>query len=142
MYNISSRAYHVEDPIYEIDNVIKKHKACFFAKFGKPINAVKLNKFISNYNFMLVISYKRADKHITKTYEIKSTHRILNTSIKNYPEYYKGKEDLVGTWFEITKSEEQVEIKNLIVSSSYQKLLPAMSGSMSSFFFCKKSESA
>jgi hypothetical protein len=138
VYNVSSRAYHIEDPIYEIDKVIKKHKACFFAKFGKPINIKKLSKYSSNFNFKLVVCYKRENNYITKTYQITSTHRILNPNIKNYPEYYIGKEDLVGTWFEITQSEDQVDIKNLMVSSSYQKLLPAMSGSMSSFFFCKK----
>lgn len=136
VYNSKSKAYHIEDPIKEIDNVLNKKGYCYFAKFGKSISENKLNRYLKNNNFHLVIIHKQTGEYTSKTYSIKGFQTEVPESAKSYPSYYKGKENLVGIWFKLEPAEEQIDIDNLRVSSSYQKLRLAMSNSMGSIFFC------
>ncbi len=137
VYNHSSKVYHAEDPIKEIDTVLAKLGFVHFAKFGKSISDTKLSKYLNNNPFYLVVIHKLTGEYTSKVYKIVSYSREMPADTKSYPKYYRGKEGLVGVWFKLEATEDQVDIEQLRVSSSYQKLRQAMGSSMASFFFCK-----
>ena len=73
----------------------------------------------------------------SKTYKLIKATDEIGAESRNYPSYYIGKEDFVGTWFEVRRSTYEALLGDLYVASSYSKLTTSMSLSMSSFFFCK-----
>lgn len=137
VYNHRSKVYHAEDPIKEIDNVLAKKGFVYFAKFGKTISELKLRRYLSNNPFYLVVIHKLTGAYVHKAYKIVSFESDAPEDLKSYPNYYKGKEALVGVWFKLVESDVDVDLEALRVSSSYQKLKHAMGNSMASFFFCK-----
>jgi hypothetical protein len=137
VYDLSRKAYITQDPIVEVDKVLAKYDTCFFAKFGKKLNTKKINELAANKSLYLVVVINHDGNYLSKTYKIKIAMDQILEGAKNYPAYYAGKEDFIGTWLEVTTSELQASLGSLYVTSSYQKLAISMSTSMSSFFFCR-----
>jgi hypothetical protein len=137
VYDIKKKAYIKEDPIAEVDQVLSLNDSCFFAKFGKKLNAQRISDLCSKKGLRLVIVINVDGLYVSKTYILKQACNELDSKHRNYPAYYAGKEAFIGTWLEISKSDFQAPIGALVVTSSYKKLVVSMSTSMSSFFFCK-----
>ncbi len=126
------------DPIKEIDSVIKQKKRAYFAKFGKPIGKFKAEAFLNKHNAYLVVVSFNQNKYDYKTYKFLTMTTKLPNDVGNsfYPKYYRGNEHFVGSWVEVSESDHQVDIAKLIVKSSYQKLTSVMGSAMGSCFFC------
>lgn len=138
IFSNKTKSYLTEDPITEIDKTLLTHRTCMFAKFGKKLNIFKIKELTLNSNIYLVIAYKNSEVYKFKTYKIINSFIDIDSKSTNYPAYYNDKESFIGTWLEIEKTDIQVVLSELTVSSSYQKLLLSMGSSMSSFFFCKR----
>ncbi len=137
VYDIKKKSYIKEDPIAEVDKVLNNNVTCFFAKFGKKLNTKKISALCLKKSVRLVIAINVDGLYVSKTYFLKKACDDIDSKQLNYPAYYVGKESFIGTWLEISKSDFQVQINDLRVASSYEKLSVSMQSSMSSFFFCK-----
>lgn len=137
IYDISRRSYINNNPINEIDEVLKKEETCCFAKFGKKLGSNTIKKYIAKGSLKLVVVLNNGKSYESKTYSIIKPLDEQPANRKNFPKYYSGREDMVGTWIEISASEIQVSLNDLFVVSSFERLLTSMSVSSSSFFFCK-----
>lgn len=137
IYDVSRRLYIENNPIDEIDEVLKKEDTCCFAKFGKKLGANTIKKYITKGPLKLVVVLNNGKAYKSKTYAIVQPLDEPPSNRKNIPKYYSGREDMVGTWIEISTTEAQVSLNDLFVVSSFERLLTSMSSSSSSFFFCK-----
>lgn len=124
------------DPIKEIDNVIKSHKYGWFAKFGRVVSQIRLDRMLSKSTPYLVIVKFDGDKYISKTYKILETAQKTLRKGEPYPSYYSGNEQFVGTWFKVEKTDNQVDVNSLVVKSSFQSLTHALTKSMCGSFSC------
>ncbi len=124
------------DPIKELDDVIKVKGFVYFAKFGKPVANFKASQFLSfNNPYVVIVSYDKA-KYKAKTFKLLEIIKNMPPKGSPYPKYYKGNERFVGSWMKLEESDHQVEINSLIVKSSYHKLSSIMGSAMGSCFFC------
>lgn len=124
------------DPIKEIDEVIKSKGFSYFAKFGKAIAKIKANQFLTYNNpYVVIVAYDKA-KYRAKTFKLIEILKDMPPKGAPYPKYYRGNERFVGSWVKLEESDHQVEINTLVIKSSYQKLSAVMGSAMGSCFFC------
>jgi len=138
VYSHTDKSYLAEDPVIEIDKVLSKHNTCYFAKFGNPIKIQRIEELLSKTDLYLVIAYKLDEIFTSKTYKIVSCSYDIPTSKKNFPTYYKKKMDFIGNWIEISSTEEQVPLSELKVTSSFQRVITAMTNTSGAVYYCKK----
>jgi hypothetical protein len=124
------------NPILEVDKMIDKFSYSWFAKFGKKILESKVEDMIENSSSYLVIISLLNSKYISKTYKLLNISQKKPNKNEPYPNYYNEEQQLVGAWFKIKNSDHQVNIEELIVKSSLNKLSVVFSTSMGSSFFC------
>jgi hypothetical protein len=125
-----------KDPIKEIDAVLKIKGVAYFAKFGKNVGKLRVNRLLLNTNPHLVLLCFNGGKYEAKTYKLLDVIEEQPKDSTLYPKYYKSKLKFVGSWLKIQKSDTQVSVESLIVTSSYQKLTNVMASAMGSSFFC------
>jgi hypothetical protein len=124
------------DPIQELNDVIKIKEFTYFAKFGKAIAESKAKQFFEYNNpYFVIVSYDKS-KYSAKTFKLLEILKDMPPRGSPYPKYYKGNERFIGSWLKIEESDHQVDINSLIVKSSYQKLSHIMGSAMGSCFFC------
>jgi len=124
------------NPIAEVDKMIEKFNYSWFAKFGKKILKSKVDDMIEKSSPYLVIIFLLNSEYISKTYKLLNISQKKPSNNEPYPYYYNEEQQLVGAWFKIKNSDHQVNIKELIVKSSLNKLSVVFSTSMGSSFFC------
>lgn len=138
VYSNLDKSYLVEDPVIEIDKVLEKNTTCYFAKFGNPIKVQRIEEMLLKGDLFLVIAYKLDDIFTSKTYKVISSSYDISAKKKNYPAYYKKKIDFIGNWIEVAKTDEQVPLSSLKVTSSFQSVISAMTNTSGSVYYCKK----
>jgi hypothetical protein len=124
------------DPIAEIDKMIENFSYSWFAKFGKKILVSKVEDMIEKSSSYLVIVSLLNSEYISKTYKLLNISQKKPSKNEPYPNYYNEEQQFVGAWFKIKNSDHQVNMDELIVKSSLNKLSIVFSTSMGSSFFC------
>jgi hypothetical protein len=124
------------DPIAEVDKMIENFGYSWFAKFGKKILVSKVEDMIEKSSSYLVIISLLNSEYISKTYKLLNISQKKPNKNEPYPNYYNEEQQLVGAWFKIKNSDHQVNMDELIVKSSLNKLSVVFSASMGSSFFC------
>ena len=124
------------DPIAEVDKMIENFGYSWFAKFGKKILVSKVEDMIEKSSSYLVIISLLNSEYISKTYKLLNISQKKPNKNEPYPNYYNEEQQLVGAWFKIKNSDHQVNMEELIVKSSLNKLSVVFGTSMGSSFFC------
>jgi hypothetical protein len=124
------------DPIKEVDKVINEHGFSWFAKFGKKIANTSVRKMINESTPYLVVILLNKTEYVSKTYKLLDVAKEPPQKNEPYPDYYVNQQRFIANWFKIENSLYQVDINNLIVKSSFQKLSHLFKTSMGSSFYC------
>jgi len=124
------------DPIKEVDKVINEHGFSWFAKFGKKIANTSVRKMINESTPYLVVILLHKTEYVSKTYKLLDVSKEPPQKNEPYPDYYVHQQRFIANWFKIENSLHQVDINNLIVKSSFQKLRHLFKTSMGSSFYC------
>ncbi|QDD11862.1 hypothetical protein [Candidatus Methylopumilus rimovensis] len=124
------------NPIKEVDEVIKKNGFSWFAKFGTRVANTSVRKMIDETSPYLVVILLNKTEYISKTYKLIDVAKEPPPKNELYPDYYVDQQRFIATWFKIEDSLHQVDINNLIVKSSFQKLRHLFKTSMGSSFYC------
>lgn len=137
VYDSVHGKYLAEDPIAEVEEVLRQHPTCFFAKFGRELNSERLHDLAQLNRLHLVIAYRSGRMYVSRAYKVIDAPHGGQVNSKRCPPYYGQIVARVGTWLEIVPTPHQPQFSNLIVESSQRNLLSSMALSSSSFFFCK-----
>ena len=124
------------NPIKEVDEVIKEHGFSWFAKFGKRVANTSVKKMINESSPYLVVILLNKTEYVSKTYKLLDVSKEPPSNNEPYPNYYVNQQRFIATWFKIEDTLHQVDINNLIVKSSFQKLRHLFKTSMGSSFYC------
>ncbi len=131
------------DAIEEIEKVIKQKGQAWFGKYGEPIKQNIEARLKDGEENIFVILVRKSTKgesggYRFKVFRLKEISRMPPKNTSDFPKYYAKTMSRIGCWLllDLYKGP-KLELANLVVRSSLQRLPQTLGSSMRAHFYCR-----
>jgi hypothetical protein len=138
------RCSHLDgfDPIDEVDSILAKKGWVWFGKYGEPLNKGLPAEIEEGERRIFVVLVERQKAALGgykfALYRLAELSKSEPAGQSEYPAYYRSFIGRIGHWVKLTPYDgPKVELKDLLVRSSSQKLPNSLYHSMRGHFICR-----